>query len=113
MNRVSSTSTNVGLLGVGSTTDTDDGTQDGAIWSSTDGGNNWTLQPVGDLGGPGDQEVLRVTVLKSGITTGFVAVGTSTLIGDSDAAVWTSVDGQTWVRVRTRTACWAATGTRG
>src|SRR3954470_3460132 len=99
MNRVSSTSTNVGLLGVGSTTDTDDGTQDGAIWSSTAGGNNWTLQPVGELGGPGDQEVLRVTVLKSGITTGFVAVGTSTLNGDSDAAVWTSVDGQTWVRV--------------
>jgi len=98
MNRVAATGTDVGILGVGSTTNTDDGTQDGAIWSSTDGGNSWTLLPAGDLGGPGDQEVLRVTVLRSGITTGFIAVGTSTLNGDSDAAVWTSVDGQEWVR---------------
>ena len=84
---------------VGSTTNSSDGTQDGAIWNSTDGGHNWTLLPVGDLGGPGDQDIKRVTVLKSGITTGFVAVGTSTLNGDSDAAAWTSTDGKTWTRV--------------
>jgi hypothetical protein len=99
MNRVSQTGTPVGVLAVGSTTNTEDGTQDGAIWSSTDDGQSWTLLPVGDLGGPGDQDVKRVTVLTSGITTGFVAVGTSTLNGDSDAAVWTSNDGTTWVRV--------------
>ncbi|HXJ62342.1 MAG TPA: hypothetical protein VNN79_01180 [Actinomycetota bacterium] len=97
MNRVSETP--LGLLGVGSTTNSADGTQDGAIWRSTDGGASWTLLPLGDLGGPGDQDVKRVTVLKSGITTGFVAVGTSTLNGDSDAAVWTSTDGQVWTRV--------------
>jgi hypothetical protein len=99
MNRVSGTDTGVGLLAVGSTTNSSDGTQDGAIWNSTDGGHSWTLEPVGDLGGPGDQDIKRVTVLKSGITTGFVAVGTSTLNGDSDAAAWTSTDGHTWTRV--------------
>jgi hypothetical protein len=99
MNRVSGTDTGVGLLAVGSTTNSSDGTQDGAIWRSTDGGHSWALEPVGDLGGPGDQDVKRVTVLKSGITTGFVAVGTSVLNGDSDAAAWTSTDGTTWARV--------------
>ncbi len=99
MNRVSGTGTGVGILAVGSTTNSSDGTQDGAIWTSDNGGHDWTLLPVSDLGGPGDQVVKRVTVLKSGITTGFVAVGTSTLNGDSDAAAWTSTDGKTWTRV--------------
>jgi hypothetical protein len=100
MHRVSGTGTPAGILAVGSTTNSEDGTQDGAIWASTDNGSSWTLLPTGDqLGGPGDQDIFRLTVLKSGITTGFVAVGTSTLNGDSDAAVWTSTDAQTWTRV--------------
>jgi hypothetical protein len=98
MNRVASTGTPVGTLGVGSTTNSEDGTQDGAIWKSPDGGHSWQLLPVEQFGGPGDQDIKRVAVLKSGITTGFVAVGTSTLNGDSDAAVWTSSDGIDWTR---------------
>ena len=80
---------------------------------STDGGSSWTLLPLGDLGGPGDQDVKRVTVLKSGITTGFVAVGTSTLNGDSDAAVWTSTDAQVWTRVPDTANVLGGTGNQG
>jgi serine/threonine protein kinase len=99
MNRASGVGASVGILAVGSTTNSSDGTQDGAVWSSTDSGLHWTLEPVGGLGGPGDQDVKRVTALRSGSAPLYIAVGTSTRNGDSDAAVWTSPDGTAWTRV--------------
>ncbi|HEY7280766.1 MAG TPA: protein kinase [Actinomycetota bacterium] len=113
INRASGTGASVGILAVGSTTNTADGTQDGAIWSSTDDGRHWTLEPVGGLGGPGDQDVKRVTVLRSGSTRTYVAVGTSTLDGDIDAAVWTSPDGTNWTRVSDPSGALGGPGDQG
>ncbi len=99
INRASGVGSSVGILAVGSTTNSADGTQDGAVWNSSDSGLHWTLAPAGGLGGPGDQDVKRVTTLRTGSTPLYVAAGTSTLNGDSDAVVWTSPDGTAWTRV--------------
>lgn len=55
----------------------------------------WTEVVRGpELGGPGDQAIVRAVVTSMGI----VAVGErDSAAGDQDVAVWTSADGETWV----------------
>ena len=70
---------------------------DGAVWSSVDG-TNWTRVPHDEsvFGGVGRQSMSAVTVGGPGL----VAVGEVSEYDrrDADAAVWTSVDGISWVR---------------
>jgi hypothetical protein len=67
-----------------------------AVWVSADG-FAWTRVPHDEavLGGTGSQLILALTAGGPGL----VAVGWDNGGGDSDAAVWTSVDGLTWSRV--------------
>ena len=71
--------------------------KDAAAWTSTDG-TTWEKPLVEEdvLGGPGKQVIFGVDRLDDG---GLVAVGLDTSGGGGDAAVWTSADGETWVRV--------------
>lgn len=72
--------------------------QDAAVWTSTDG-LSWTRVPADDanLGGAGNQEMRSVIVGGPGL----VAVGREISAEDfeSDATVWTSVDGVAWTRI--------------
>ena len=83
-----------GLVAVG--VDGSAGDRDGAVWASPDG-FSWTRIPDDNaaLSGPGDQEMMSVTVGGPGL----VAVGSDGSDGDFNAAVWTSVDGIVWTRV--------------
>lgn len=87
-----------GLVAVG--TDGPDDNEDAAVWTSADG-ITWTQAPHDDsaFGGDGEQSMWDVTLGGPGL----VAVGwDGTDTGDTgvgDAAVWTSKDGITWVRV--------------
>ena len=90
----------VGLLAVGF--DSGSGTSDGGLWISFDGGTEWGQIEDTSFGGPGDQVIRRVVDFPSPALgpTGLVAVGSDTVTGDSDAAIWTSNDGGTeWQRV--------------
>ena len=69
---------------------------DSAVWISSDG-LHWT-RVVHDeeiLGGESDQIMRAIAITGSG----FVAVGEDASRGDLDAALWTSEDGETWMRV--------------
>ncbi|MCH7584950.1 MAG: hypothetical protein IH941_07300, partial [Acidobacteria bacterium] len=82
-----------GLVAVG--LDFSGGDEDAAVWTSVDG-LSW-LRVAHDevaFGGVGDQEMESVTVGGPGL----VAVGLDFSGGDEDAAVWTSVDGLSWLR---------------
>lgn len=73
--------------------------QDGnsaAIWVSSDG-LSWQLASGGEgvFGGDGSREIFGVG--PGG--PGYVAIGTETAGGVTNGAVWTSADGNTWVRV--------------
>ena len=83
-----------GLVAVGTESSGDDAY--GAVWTSVDG-LTWTRVPHDEetLGGPGDQSMRSVAAGGPGL----VAVGSQSRGLDSDAAVWTSVDGLTWARV--------------
>lgn len=68
-----------------------------AVWTSSDG-FEWRNVPHDEavFGGPGLAQMNSVTVGGPG----FVAVGrVEDDDGDADAAVWTSIDGSTWLRV--------------
>ena len=90
---------NVGLLAVGF--DSGSGTSDGGLWLSFDGGTQWAQIEDASFAGPGDQVIRRVVDFPSPALgpTGLVAVGSDTVTGDSDAAIWTSTDGLEWERV--------------
>lgn len=67
---------------------------DAVVWRSDDG-RDW--RRVGDsdvFGGPGDQRMYAI----ARSDRGFVAAG-SDVTDDSDGAVWTSLDGDTWERL--------------
>jgi hypothetical protein len=85
----------VGYLGWYVDPDTEDDV-DAAVWVSVDG-LDWTLvsEDVATFGGPGNQEMVAVTVA-GGV---YVAVGWDYGGGDADATVWTSLHGSDWVRV--------------
>jgi len=70
------------------------GTQDAAVWRSTDG-RNWTMVDDADLVASGDQQIWSVHNA-GGLLVG---VGYTTEDGSYDAAVWTSRDGLDWARV--------------
>ena len=70
-------------------------TKDAAAWSSADG-TLWESRVDEEVfGGPGKQAIFGVDRLDDGL----VAVGLDTSGGGGDAAVWTSADGTSWVRV--------------
>lgn len=69
------------------------GTQDAAVWRSTDG-RNWTMVDDADLAASGDQQIWSVHNAGGRL----VGVGYTTEGGSYDAAVWTSRDGLDWVR---------------
>jgi hypothetical protein len=83
-----------GLVAVGS--ESVDGDSDAAAWISADG-LTWTRVPhdEANLGGRNGQTMRAVVAGGPGL----VAVGYESSGQDSDAAVWTSVDGSTWTRV--------------
>ena len=69
---------------------------DAAVWSSVDGLTWLRVDDIEEVfGGIASQVMSSVAVGR----TGLVAVGVDGSEGDSDAAVWTSVDGLTWSRV--------------
>ena len=70
------------------------GTQDAAVWRSTDG-RNWTMVDDADLVASGDQQIWSVHNAGGRL----VGVGYATEGGSYDAAVWTSRDGLDWARV--------------
>jgi hypothetical protein len=70
------------------------GTQDAAVWRSTDG-RNWTMVDDADLVASGDQQIWSVHNAGGRL----VGVGYTTEDGWYDAAVWTSRDGLDWARV--------------
>ena len=82
-----------GLIAVG--LDRSGGDVDAAAWTSSDG-VTWTRVPHDEtlFGGPGNQRMLDIVSGDAGV----VVVGLDELDGDSDAAVWTSPDGVTWIR---------------
>lgn len=77
-----------GLIAVGMAIEDDDA--DAAVWTSSDG-VEWTRISDPDLGGPGDQSLVAITVFGDTV----IAAGSD----DGDAAIWTSHDGMTWSRV--------------
>ncbi len=81
-----------GVVAVGS----DRGLDAAAVWTSVDG-VNWARVPHDEavFGGPALQSMEAVTAGGPGL----VAVGSDSSGADSDAAVWTSVNGLTWTRV--------------
>jgi hypothetical protein len=83
-----------GLVAVGYDAPGWDG--DAAVWTSADG-LSWARVPHDEaiFGGHDDQEMNSVVAGGPGL----VAVGYDGPLGDRDAAVWTSPDGLTWVRV--------------
>ena len=82
-----------GLVAVG--LDRSGGDVDAAAWTSSDG-VTWTRVAHDEtlFGGDGNQRMLDIV---SG-DAGLVVVGLDEVDGDSDAAVWTSPDGVTWIR---------------
>jgi hypothetical protein len=68
---------------------------DAAVWTSKDGTAWVQVQDPKALGGPKDQVMNRVAAGGPG----FVAVGFDTSQKTSEAAVWTSTDGTSWLRV--------------
>jgi hypothetical protein len=83
-----------GLVPVGY--DSSGNEEDAAVWTSPDG-VTWARVPHDEaiFGGNNDQQMGSVVAVGSGL----VAVGSHRTGDDSDAAVWTSPDGLTWVRV--------------
>jgi hypothetical protein len=75
----------------------DESDLDAAVWTSVDG-ITWSRVAHDELvfGGSGPQEMISVTAGGPGL----VAVGTDGMNDTADGAVWTSVDGLTWSRVR-------------
>jgi len=73
----------------------DPGQLDAAVWFSDNGGTAWKRVSVRALSRDGDQQM--TTVIQGG--PGFVAVGYDEVAGDRNAAVWTSTDGRTWLKV--------------
>jgi hypothetical protein len=70
------------------------GTHDGIVeWTSRDA-RNWTRRPVSGAFGAGDnvKQLARTT-------SGFVAVGTTTVKDTTQAVLWTSADGGSWTRL--------------
>lgn len=83
-----------GLVAVGR--DGNNGALDATVWTSPNG-IDWTRVPDDEagFGGPGSQAMFGVAAGESGL----VAVGYDASGGDADAAVWTSPDGISWIRI--------------
>jgi hypothetical protein len=79
-----------GLVTVGSSNGT------AAAWTSVDGAA-WSRIPVDDASSNGDSAQSMNSVTVGG--PGLVAVGHTTSGDDTDATVWTSVDGTAWTRL--------------
>ena len=91
MNRVATNGSKIVAVGW----DTSAGQEnDAAAWVSPDG-EHWTRTSPGDGGGPGNQGMAAVAFVKGRwVAVGVVADDS----GHTDAAVWTSLDGQLWHR---------------
>lgn len=83
-----------GFIAVGQ--ETIDGDTNAVVWTSADG-RDWTRvsDPSGLFGGAGDQ--IMYAVLSTPV--GIVAAGSEVLEPEWDAAVWTSIDGISWMRL--------------
>jgi serine/threonine-protein kinase len=86
------TSTPTGLVAVGSDTRYGGGHLDAAVWVSTDG-TNWTEDYLHH--DEGEQELWGVTRFQDGL----VAVGSESIEGEQNAAVWRKAPGEGWERV--------------
>lgn len=86
------TATSDGFVAVGSRDLAGD--TDPVVWTSPDG-RAWQRAQEQGLAEPGDQNIFDVVEA----ATGLMAVGTSALDDDWDAAVWTSETGRRWQRV--------------
>jgi hypothetical protein len=73
---------------------TEAGDQEAAVWVEVD--EAWLPVEDPSLGGDGDQQLTAVMAARPGL----VAVGFDNYMGNHDAAVWTSIDGLSWERVR-------------
>ncbi len=69
--------------------------KDAFVWTSTDG-SDWKRVDDDSLGGDGDQQINAIVTGGPGL----VAVGQESIDGDTNAAVWTSIDGISWERVQ-------------
>jgi len=85
-----------GFVAVGGPDWWDTGDQNAVVWTSVDG-VTWSRVPDDEavFGGTGPQRMMSVTAGGPGL----VAVGYDEFFQDSEAVVWTSVDGVTWSRV--------------
>jgi len=93
------------LVAVGYATE-DNGDQNAAVWTSTDG-MHWARQYAGPFGGPGAQGVSAAAYDGDR----FVGIGTNTLDpGISDALVWRSADGEVWEKVEAQDIALAGNG---
>lgn len=82
-----------GLVAVGF--DDSDGDEDAAVWTSTDGRNWERVPPEAAFDGPGAQRMHSLVLVRSVLVAG----GSSeTARGDSNGAIWLSVDGKEWMR---------------
>ena len=83
-----------GFIAVGE--QTIDGETDAVVWSSSNG-RDWERlpDPGAVFGGSGDQHMYTVAASSLGL----VAAGSEVTEEDTDAAVWTSIDGITWERL--------------
>jgi hypothetical protein len=83
-----------GLVAVGQ--ETIGGDTNAVVWTSTDG-SVWSRvdDPSARFGGDGPQRMFTVTSSPFGA----VAAGADGVGADSDAAVWTSIEGSTWGRL--------------
>ena len=102
--------TDSALVAVGHENTTSD--SNAVVWASVDG---FTWERVPDpesvFGDPDSayQDMTDVAIVGSGL----VAVGSDRSGGDSDAAVWVSVDGKTWFRVPHDEAAFGGPGDQG
>jgi class 3 adenylate cyclase len=91
-----------GVVAVGSSTA---GGGDAAVWTSRNT-RSWNFVSDSALGGAGFQEMRRVIATDSGL----VAIGSETVSGDQNGAVWTSKNGSSWSRITDQDAALGGAG---
>jgi DNA-binding SARP family transcriptional activator len=95
-----------GLLIAGGFSESPEG-KDAFVWTSTDG-TDWDRVDDDSLGGDGDQQINAIAAGGPGL----LAVGQESIDGDTNAAVWTSIDGTSWVRVQDPTRVFEGDGSQ-
>ncbi|MBI2238857.1 MAG: protein kinase [Actinobacteria bacterium] len=98
-----------GVVAVGF--DTSGGDHDAAVWTSRDG-LNWERVPADEaiFGGPGNQQMFALAQVGLVLVVGGVSDNPG---GDADGAIWLSLDGIEWTRIRSSTIPASALGGLG